>query len=117
MWVGDVAWGLWEEVNIIEKGANYGWDTMQGSQCNSSLIRDTAIAGCDREGLDLPVFEYGHSEGDAASVTGGYFYRGARLNGLYGAYLYGDYVTKRIWALRYEEGEVAIQRFDRHLSV
>ncbi len=106
LWLGDVAWGLWEEIVIIEKGANYGWPTMGGSQCNSSLSRNTAIAGCDREGLTLPAFEYGHSDGTGASVTGGYVYRGARLSGLYGVYIYGDFVFKRIWGLRYEEGEV-----------
>ena len=106
LWLGDVAWGLWEEIIIIEKGANYGWPMMGGSQCNSSLSRNTAIAGCDRNSLALPAFEYGHSDGTAASVTGGYVYRGAHLSGLYGVYIYGDFVFKRIWGLRYEEGEV-----------
>jgi len=106
LWEGDVGWGLWEEINMIEKGANYGWVTMQGSQCNSRTNRDRAIAGCDREGLTLPVFEYGHTSGNARSVTGGYVYRGTSLSGLYGVYLYGDFETKKIWGLRYGEGEV-----------
>jgi glucose/arabinose dehydrogenase len=106
LWEADVGWGLWEEINLVEKGGNYGWITMQGSQCNSSLLRDTAIAGCDREGLSLPVFEYGHSSGAPASITGGYVYRGVRLSGLYGVYLYGDYVSKNVWGLRYENGQV-----------
>ena len=106
LWEGDVGWGLWEEINIIEKGGNYGWVTMQGSQCNSTTDRDAAIAGCDKDGLVLPAFEYGHSGGEAASVTGGVVYRGQRLSELHGVYIYGDFVDGRIWGLRYEDGEV-----------
>ena len=78
---------------------------MQGKQSNSNTVRDTAITGCDREGFTMPVLEYGHSEGRSASVTGGYVYRGEKLGGFYGAYLYGDYVDGRISALRYKDGE------------
>lgn len=91
---------------MIEKGSNYGWVTMQGAQCNSTTDRDSAIPDCDRDGLVVPLFQYGHSDGDAASVTGGVVYRGQRLSGLRGAYIYGDFVDGRIWGLRYENGQV-----------
>ena len=58
-------------------------------------------------GLELPVAEYSHSDG--CSVTGGYVYRGTRLPSLYGAYVYGDYCSGKIWALRYANGEVTEQ--------
>ena len=103
--MGDVGWGLWEEVNVIEKGGNYGWATMQGSQCSSPL-RHTAGADCDRDGMSMPVFAYGHSDGRGASVTGGYVYRGQQLVGLFGAYLYADFSSNTVSALRYEDGRV-----------
>jgi len=105
LWLGDVGWGLWEEVNVIEKGGNYGWATMQGPQCSSPL-RHTAEAGCDREGMSIPAFAYGHSDGRGASVTGGYVYRGQRLAGLFGAYLYADFSSNTVSALRQEDGVV-----------
>ena len=98
LWAGDVGQDSWEEIDLIEKGANYGWNTMEGFHCFSPQT------DCDTAGLALPVFDYGRSEGH--SITGGYVYRGPRLSGLYGVYIYGDFVKKRIWGLRYEEGEV-----------
>ena len=99
LWAGDVGQASWEEIDLIEKGANYGWNRMEGFHCFSPQT------DCDTVGLALPVFEYGH-EGGGASITGGYVYRAARLGGLYGVYIYGDFITKKIWGLRYEEGEV-----------
>ena len=98
LWAGDVGQDLWEEIDIVEKGANYGWNRMEGFHCFSPPT------DCDTTGLAMPVLDYGRNEGK--SITGGYVYRGARLGGLYGVYIYGDFVSKRIWGLRYEEGEV-----------
>ncbi len=98
LWTGDVGQNRWEEIDLIEKGANYGWNRMEGFHCFSPQTN------CDTVGLALPLFEYDHSVG--ASLTGGYVYRAARLGGLYGVYIYGDFITKKIWGLRYEEGEV-----------
>ena len=98
LWAGDVGQNKWEEVDLIEKGANYGWNRMEGFHC--------IFIYCDTVGFALPVFEYGHIGGAGAAVTGGYVYRAARLGGLYGVYLYGDFITKEIWGLRYEEGKV-----------
>jgi glucose/arabinose dehydrogenase len=93
LWVGDVGQDRMEEVDIVEKGKNYGWNVMEGSLCFSPS------SGCNRIGLELPVWEYGHDLGIA--VTGGFVYRGSRLAELVGAYVYGDYGSGRIWALRY----------------
>jgi glucose/arabinose dehydrogenase len=95
LWAADVGQNKIEEINIIEKGKNYGWNIMEGSTCFNPPT------GCDTSGLELPIYEYEHPIG--RSVTGGYVYRGAKLPIIYGAYLYADYVTGIIWGLWYEE--------------
>lgn len=94
LWAGDVGQNQKEEIDIIEKGGNYGWNIMEGSQCYSPS------SGCDQTGLELPLLDYGRDLG--YSVTGGFVYRGSKLPGLTGAYIYGDYGSGRIWALQYE---------------
>ena len=102
LWVGDVGQNAIEEIDIVASGLNYGWNIMEGSHCFSPR------SGCASSGLEMPVIEYDHSEG--CSVTGGYVYRGRRLAMLYGAYVYGDFCTGRIWGLRFEQGEVTEHR-------
>jgi len=80
-----------EEINVIEKGKNYGWNIMEGTQCYNSAIE------CDKTGLELPIYEYNHSLGNA--IVGGFIYRGTQLTELYGKYIYGDYASGLIWAL------------------
>ena len=101
MWMADVGQNRFEEVNIVRRGLNYGWNVMEGSSCFKPS------RGCDVQGLEMPVAEYGRDDG--CSVTGGYVYRGERLPSLYGAYVYGDFCSGRIWALRYEGGQVTEQ--------
>jgi len=98
LWTGDVGQGNREEIDLIEKGGNYGWNTMEGFQCFRPAT------GCETEGLALPVVEYAHDEG--RSVTGGYVYRGHRSAQLTGAYIYGDFETSLVWGLHYQNGEV-----------
>ncbi len=98
LWAADVGQNRFEEVDIIKPGRNYGWNVMEGFHCFQPSN------GCNQEGLELPVFEYGRDDG--CSVTGGYVYRGSRLPSLYGAYVYGDFCTGKIWALRYDGTKV-----------
>ena len=90
LYIGDVGDGSWEEVDVAPtgagrgKGANYGWNTMEGKHCYAS-------ASCNQTGLVLPLLEYPHAEG--CSVTGGYVYRGTRVAALAGQYLFADYCT------------------------
>ena len=84
LWAGDVGQGQWEEVDLIEGGKNYGWRTMEGTQCRPGGPDD-----CDQTGLTLPLLEYSHAVG--SSITGGYVYRGARWPQLAGTYLFADY--------------------------
>ncbi len=96
LWTGDVGQNGFEEINVVVRGGNYGWDIMEATHCFEPPT------GCDTSGLELPVWEYGRSEG--ASITGGFVYRGEETPGLVGAYIYGDFVSGRIWALQLSEG-------------
>ncbi|MGM0367793.1 MAG: PQQ-dependent sugar dehydrogenase [Actinomycetota bacterium] len=99
LWAADVGQNKIEEIDLIEKGGNYGWNIMEGSQCFNPP------SGCDTKGLTLPIYEYEHPLGK--SITGGYVYRGNRLPILQGIYIYADFVTGYIWGLAYNEGEEA----------
>ena len=88
LWVGDVGQSQREEIDIVEKGLNYGWNIMEGS---------LPYAGGSQVGLELPVWEYGRDQGIA--IIGGYVYRGPTATALTGSYVYGDYGSGRIWAL------------------
>jgi glucose/arabinose dehydrogenase len=95
LWCADVGQNLWEEINLIVKGGNYGWNLREGAH---TFGRDGSGPRAD---LIEPIWEYDHQVG--ASITGGAVYRGKRLPELVGKYLYADYVTGKIWALKYDE--------------
>ena len=101
LWAGDVGQDRWEEIDLIIKGGNYGWNVREGKH------PFRRVRAPPRHMVD-PVVEYGRWEG--MSVTGGYVYRGQRLKRLYGAYVYADYVSGRIWAIRYRDGKVTAHR-------
>ena len=98
LWAGDVGQNRLEEIDLIERGGNYGWNIMEGFSCFSPATN------CQQEGLELPVIDYGRAED--VSVTGGYVYRGPTLGALYGTYVYGDFGSGRIWAFRHVDDEV-----------
>ncbi|MBI4197827.1 MAG: PQQ-dependent sugar dehydrogenase [Chloroflexi bacterium] len=98
LWAGDVGQNAWEEVDILMRGGNYGWNVMEGGHCFSPG------RGCSTQGLEPPVAEYSHAQG--CSVTGGYVYRGKGIPALVGAYVYADYCSGTLWGLRYENGRV-----------
>ena len=91
LWCGDVGQNLYEEVNRIQEGGNYGWNHREGWHVFG--LRKAVDAAPDN--LLPPVVEYPHSEG--ISVTGGYVYRGVLHPELTGQYLYGDFGTRRQW--------------------
>lgn len=98
LWVGDVGWELWELIHRVEKGGNYGWSIMEGNH----LVQEDLPQGPGM--FRAPVVEHPHSE--AASITGGYVYRGRELADLRGAYIYSDYETGKIWGLRTQGHDV-----------
>ncbi|MCS6912021.1 MAG: PQQ-dependent sugar dehydrogenase [Myxococcales bacterium] len=95
LWTGDVGQGAREEVDIIERGKNYGWRCMEGTLIHnnepSCQQKRTARA------FTPPVHEYPREDGK--SITGGHVYRGRGLPGLQGSYIFGDYVSGTVWAL------------------
>jgi len=91
LWVGDVGWELWELLYKIERGGNYGWSITEGPQ----PIKPNQNFGPSL--ISPPVMAHPHTE--AASITGGYVYQGERLPDLQGGYVYGDFVTGKMWAL------------------
>jgi glucose/arabinose dehydrogenase len=95
LWAGDVGQNSYEEIDRIVKGGNYGWNIMEGNHCFKS--------DCSETGLEMPVWEYGRSEG--VSVTGGYVYRGDALPELVGHYIYADFASGRIWSLNASQSQ------------
>ena len=91
LWAGDVGQNAFEEIDVIENGGNYGWNITEGNSCFKAST-------CDTNGLIAPVFEYDQSANDR-SITGGYVYRGTAVNALQGLYVYGDFISGRIWSL------------------
>ena len=100
LWLGDVGQDEIEEVDRVELGGNYGWNEKEGSSCYE------APAPCDGGGYIDPVAEYGHEEG--RSVVGGVVYRGSTIPSLVGTYLYADFYTGNLWALRYDDAGLAV---------
>lgn len=86
LFCADVGQNQWEEVNIIEKGKNYGWRIMEGYHCFNPEN------GCKTDGLTLPINEYSHDNG--VSICGGYMYRGQMFPSLHNYYLFADWSGK-----------------------
>ena len=113
LWAGDVGQNKYEEVDIIRPGLNYGWNVMEGVHCYQS-----SDGVCRQQHLEPPIFEYSQKAG-GCSITGGYVYRGSRLPSLYGAYIYGDFCSGKIWALRYDGRQVTenVELVDSGISI
>ncbi len=89
LFCADVGQDEWEEVNIIERGKNYGWRIMEATHCFNPS------SNCNRSGLTLPIDEYSHQVG--ISVCGGYMYRGAMFPSLHGNYFFSDWSGKMFY--------------------
>ncbi len=101
LWAGDVGQNEIEEIDIVEKGANYGWRIMEAEKCFKPQ-------NCNKENLILPIWSYRQGASTGRSVTGGYVCHDKNLKGLEGKYVYGDFVSGNIWALSYS-GKKAIK--------
>jgi glucose/arabinose dehydrogenase len=98
LWAGEVGQDTWEEVDIIVKGGNYGWNLREGMH---PFNRPGSQGIGPRADLIEPLIEYHHDVGK--SITGGNIYRGKAVPQLVGAYLYADFVSGKMWALWYDK--------------
>ncbi|MDB5310917.1 MAG: yliI 4 [Gemmataceae bacterium] len=98
IWVGQNGQDLWETAYFVRKGENYGWSVTEGSHpfYPERKTGPTPIV--------KPTVEHHHSE--ARSLTGGIVYHGEKFPDLKGAYLYGDYSTGHIWAVKHDGEKV-----------
>lgn len=94
LWAADVGQNVWEEIDIIERGGNYGWNLREGKHPFAPNFPEKPASLID------PIWEYDHDVGK--SITGGHVYRGTKVPQLEGYYLYGDYVSGRLWGLKYD---------------
>lgn len=100
--LGDVGWGTWEEVNIVQKGGNQGWPCFEGNQPADGF---SAMPTCVSVVNTPPLLAIRHGQGidNGNSVTGGIVYNGSSYPDEYkGAYFFGDYAMKRIWTVKYD---------------
>jgi len=90
LFIADVGQDKFEEIDIVQKGGNYGWNIMEGDHCFNPP------SGCNMAGLSLPIMEISHPEAEA--VIGGFVYHGTALAGMQGMYIFGD-LSGKIWSL------------------
>ncbi len=98
VWVAQNGQDLWEQAYLVKKGENYGWSVTEGSHdfYPNRQRGPTPIV--------KPTVEHHHSE--ARSLTGGIVYYGEKFSELQGAYIYGDYSTGNIWAVKHDGTKV-----------
>jgi len=110
LWVADVGQNAWEEVDRVEISENYGWDEREGAHCFEPATN------CSTDSVD-PITEYGHDVG--GSITGGYVYRGGDIPALRGFYLFGDFISGRIWTISADsqQGVLPDELIDTNLGI
>ncbi len=100
LYVGDAGQHLWEEISVVEKGGNYGWNVKEGTHCFSTANPNLVLASCpdvDAFGNELidPVIEMRNSAnplgGETVTIIGGFVYRGNSIPGLQGKYVFGSF--------------------------
>lgn len=98
LYAGDVGQNQYEEVDIVTKGGNYGWNAREGLHAFAG-----GQPGNAGDAYIDPVVEYPHDEG--VSITGGYVSRNPKFPQLEGVYLYADLVSGHVWGIRCEGGK------------
>lgn len=102
LWGGDVGWEMKEMVYKVERGANYGWSVMEGSQVVKLNGAHPTVP------ITQPILEYDHTEG--RSITGGYFWQAETNPDLKDTYIYGDFVSGKIWSLKHDGKKLVSNR-------
>lgn len=97
LFAADVGQGSFEEVDLITRGGNFGWNIMEGGHCYPP-----GTLSCNTTGLLLPIIEYGHNAPGGTAVIGGFVYHGSAIPGLVGTYIFGDLSSGHVWGLQQE---------------
>jgi glucose/arabinose dehydrogenase len=90
LFVADVGQGAVEEVSLVRKGDNLGWNRVEGDECYNS-------DNCSFSGLRAPIAVYRHDEG--SSITGGYFFRGKNVPSFRNRYIFGDFISGSVFSI------------------
>ena len=113
MFTGDVGQDQWEEVDIVTRGANYGWRLMEGTHCYNPAT------GCLVKGITMPINEYSHKIG--VSVIGGYVYNGQQIPGLKNKYVFADWIGKVFFLDKtgdqWQRGNITLQNIPPNLKI
>jgi glucose/arabinose dehydrogenase len=117
LFAGDVGQDLWEEVDIVKKGANYGWKIVEGTHCHNDT--NTPTTGCVITGITMPITEYSHKEG--ISVIGGYIYNGQQLPALKNKYFFTDWTGPVFYLQKvgsnWQRGKITLQNIPPNLKI
>jgi glucose/arabinose dehydrogenase len=113
LFVGDVGQDTWEEVDIVNKGENYGWRIAEGNHCYNPAVN------CDIKGITMPIFDYNHREG--ICIIGGFVYNGKQLPDLKSKYIFADW-TGPIFYLqktgdKWLRGKISVQNYPENLKI
>jgi glucose/arabinose dehydrogenase len=113
LFAGDVGQDLWEEVDIVKKGANYGWRLFEGTHPYNPA------GGSDTKGITMPITEYSHREG--VSVIGGYIYNGVKIPVLKSKYFFADWAGTVFYlekaGAKWNRGKVTLQNLPANLKI
>lgn len=117
LFAGEVGQDLWEEVDVVKKGANYGWRIVEGTHCHN--VNNTPDSSCDTRGITMPIDEYSHKIG--VSVIGGYVYNGKQLPMLKSKYVFAEW-TGPVFYLqksgdKWLRGNVKLQNMPENLKI
>jgi len=105
LWVADLGQERGDEVAIVRRGENHGWNVYEGFEIFSNAQRR------DTESYVAPIFASRRKHGSA--VMGGYVYRGDPRSSFYGVYIFGDHQSRRIWGMTQDHGSL---QTIRHLA-
>ena len=95
LFAGDVGQDIWEEVDLITTGGNYGWNIMEADHCYPATVTT-----CNAMEFIPPIAEYPHDASGGSAIIGGFVYHGSAIAGLEGTYVFGDLSSGHVWGLK-----------------
>jgi len=117
LFVGEVGQDLWEEIDIVKKGGNYGWRIVEGKHCHNKDNKPDN--GCNIKGITMPIDEYSHSVG--ISIMGGYVYNGNKIPSVKGKYVFADWTGPFFYLKKtgntWSRGNIKLQNLPENLKI